>query len=253
MKNYLKYALVVWVMSMSFHPAFAQKSKGFLRSLAESFVSTEEVAETPQDSLAEDTVSSAALANGQKLMNNLPQYSVRKIDVVDESGQPVLNEDGTPQVRYFVVDSAGKVCDRAVAREHVQKMYKLGGVILTKVGFAVVTSYLASKDKSKKTKILSISLGVAGGLALSMDNIIELFKLRKKLKKSKKVLEAYEKNFTAEGTPLDVAADLSDIKGLKLEESDGLSKTAAQVKAELAESVQRGDSLGDFDLSSLGA
>ena len=56
---------------------------------------------------------------------------------------------------------------------------------------------------------------------------------KKSLKQQKKLLEAYEKNFTDEGIPVDAKADLSKIKDLDLDEKKTLSMNAEDIKKEV--------------------
>jgi len=84
-------------------------------------------------------------------------------------------------------------------------------------------------------------------LLASADDIKQIKKLNKSLKAYKKQLEAYQKTFTEEGTPIDASINLADVDGIDFTEAEELTKSAADVKAELAESSAASESLDDVD------
>ena len=48
------------------------------------------------------------------------------------------------------------------------------------------------------------------------------------------MLEAYQKTFTTEGTPIDANVDLSNVDGFDFTEGESVSQSAESLKAELA-------------------
>ena len=102
-------------------------------------------------------------------------------------------------------------------------------------------------QKDKKAAIAGAATGAAAGLLASADDIKQIKKLNKSLKAYKKQLEAYQKTFTEEGTPIDASINLADVDGIDFTEAEELTKSAADVKAELAESSAASESLDDVD------
>jgi uncharacterized protein YcfJ len=98
-----------------------------------------------------------------------------------------------------------------------------------------LTGLLVSKDKDKgKGAAIGAVAGAAGGLALSAKDIKQAKAQKKSIKQQKKLLEAYQKTFTAEGTPIDASVDLSNVDGFDFTEGESVSQSAESLKAELA-------------------
>ena len=75
--------------------------------------------------------------------------------------------------------------------------------------------------------------GAAAGAVASADDIKMAIAQKKSLNQQKKLLKAYEDNFTDEGVPVDAKADLSKIKNLDLTEENSLSMSSEELKKEL--------------------
>ena len=84
-----------------------------------------------------------------------------------------------------------------------------------------------------KTAGLGAVAGAAVGAVASADDIKMAVAQKKSLNQQKKLLKAYEENFTDEGVPVDAKADLSKIKNLDLAEDNSLSMSSEELKKEL--------------------
>lgn len=218
-------------------------AQGFLNKLTKGLDKVSKTADKVGD--AADVMDKATAAAGNdsaavkkaKLLN-APQYKVNKIIQTDANGNPMLNEDGTTRYTYLVTDNEGKVCDATVAKNMVNSRLKAYGNILAKVG----TGALAGAAKGllsgkKKDAIIGGVVGGAAGLALSANDIKTIKGLNKSLKELKNTLEVYQTNFTEEGLPKDASIDLSNVEGIDFTKCEELTKSAADVKAELEASV----------------
>lgn len=219
-------------------------AQGFLKKLkkgVESVTSTnasENQSEQPADSV-----------DVKDLLANPPAYSIKKVVLTNENGEKITNEDGTVKYHYLVVDdNTGKVCTVEHSKKIVNARLKAFGTILAKVGGgAAVGALQGLLVKDKKAAIAGAATGAAAGLLASADDITQIKKLNKSLKAYKKQLEVYQKTFTEEGTPIDASINLADVDGIDFTEAEELTKSAADVKAELAESSAASESLEDIN------
>lgn len=171
--------------------------------------------------------------------DKIPVYSAKKVTLTNEDGTPMLNEDGTLVTRVFLVDQFGNKRSWEAVNEQYRKLDKAVTRIIAKVGGGAIvgalTGLLVSKDKDKgKGAAIGAVAGAAGGLALSAKDIKQAKAQKKSLKQQKKLLEAYQKTFTAEGTPIDASVDLSNVDGFDFTEGESVSQSAESLKAELA-------------------
>lgn len=169
--------------------------------------------------------------------DKIPVYSAKKVVVTNSDGTPMLNEDGTPVTRVFLVDQFGNKRSWEAVHEQHKKLNNAIGRILMKVGggaaLGALTGLLVSNGKGKDAAI-GAAVGAAGGLALSAKDIKEAKAHKKSLKQQQKLLEAYQKTFTAEGTPIDASVDLSNVDGFDFTAGESVSESAEELKAELA-------------------
>ena len=119
---------------------------------------------------------------------------------------------------------------------------------MAKVGTSAAMGALGGlMQKDKKAAIAGAATGAAVGLLASADEMKQIKELNKSLKAYKKQLEVYQKTFTEEGTPIDASINLADVEGIDFTEAEEVTKSTADVKAELAESIAASESLEDID------
>lgn len=157
----------------------------------------------------------------------IPVYHTQKITETDANGQPLLNEDGTPKVRVFLVDQFGNKRSKEAVKAQQKKLWAAVGAIAGKVGIGAVAGGLLKGD------VEGAVAGAAAGAVASADDIKMAVAQKKSLNQQKKLLKAYEENFTDEGVPVDAKADLSKIKNLDLAEDNSLSMSSEELKKEL--------------------
>lgn len=173
----------------------------------------------------------------------LGTYSVKKVIETDENGNQLLNDDGTVKYYYLVIDNNGNVCDATTAQAMVKFRNKAYRKIILNV--ALGGGLGAYEGKGKLEGILA---GTLTGVLTSVEDIATIFTLNKQLKTLKKTLVAYKKTFTDEGLPIDPSVDLSDVDGIDFTKSEELTKTAADVKAELAASIEDAPDLDSLEI-----
>lgn len=164
--------------------------------------------------------------------DKIPEYHVEIVKIVDENGTPILNEDGTEQIRYFLVDQDGNKRSAKAVKDQNTKMLAAIGAIAGKVGIGALAGALSGGKG--KNKAIGAGIGAAAGLLASTGEINRARKHMKSLKKQKKLIEAYSNNFTAEGLPIDAQANLSKIKDLNLDSDKSVSATTASINQELS-------------------
>lgn len=168
--------------------------------------------------------------------DKIPVYTAKKVTLTNEYGTPMLNEDGTPITRVFLVDQFGNKRSFEAVREQHKKIDKAITRIILKVGGGAALGALGGLAAKKKGTGAAIgaAVGAAGGLVLSAKDIKEAKAQKKSLKEQEKLLAAYQKAFTAEGTPIDASVDLSNVDGIDFTAGESVSQTAESLKAELA-------------------
>lgn len=191
------------------------------------------------------TASATDSISPKDMVANAPLFTTKRVITLDEKGDTVKNEDGTVKYQYLLFDKNGKLCDRNTARKELNAALKSFGIVLAKVGGGAGLGALA------KGGWKSIAAGAAGGALASAGDIMAMTKHFKRMKACRKELKAYEKTFTEEGTPIDASIDLSDVDGINFEKCEETSMAAAEVKQELMNSKEAGESLEDIDFDNL--
>ena len=245
-KNIFKSVAVLAMLTMGTTTISAQ---GFLKNLSKGVdkvsKATEQVVNTASnvaEKLPTDT------AEQKKIdWSKIPVFTTTSISEVDEEGKPVLNEDGTPRVRVFLVDQFGNKRSAESVKAQHQAISKAIGTVLKKVGvgagLGALTQVTSSGKIDSKTAIAG-GVGAGVGLLASADDLKLIKKHKKSLKDQEKLIEVYQKTFTAEGTPVDAKADLSKVDGIDFTKGESVSMASAEVKAML-----ESDGFNDTDVS----
>lgn len=198
-------------------------AQGFLKKISNA---VEKVAATPVKE--SDTTDTAVADSTAKIKwDAIPVYTLQQVIVTDAAGQPLLNEDGTSQIRVFLIDQFGNRRSKEAVKAQQKKLWEAVGKIAGKVGGGALVGGLLTGD------VEGAVAGAATGAIASADDIEMALAQKKSLKQQKKLLEVYEKNFTDEGVPVDAKADLSKIKDLNLSEENTITQTAEEIKKEL--------------------
>lgn len=251
MKNFL-FKGVIW-MSLAFFCSANVSAQSFLKKLKNAAEKVESVTKAVNgDTSKESTEQNAEKdsISAKEFLENAPFYSVKKVIETDSLGNAIVNEDGTTRYKFLLIDKNGNVCAANTAKKHLNSALKSGAFILLKVGGGATAGGLLGKKLggSKKGAWIGAGVGAAAGMLASMNDIKAVKKQVKLMKECKKVLSAYQNTFTEEGFPLDAAADLSDVDGINFTECEEITKSAADVRAELLASKTEGESLEDVDL-----
>ena len=102
------------------------------------------------------------------------------------------------------------------------------------VGAAIGAGTALLSGGNKKDAIKGGVAGGAAGAIYSAEDIAYAQAMKKSLKEQKKMFDAYCKNFTDEGLPVDAKADISKLTGLDLEKTEVVSTTTSKLLAELS-------------------
>lgn len=243
----------VVLMSLAFFCSVNVSAQGFFKKLKSAVEKVESVTKTingDTDEKSTEQQSANDSISTKDFLENAPYYSVKKVIETDSLGNTIINEDGTTRYKYLLIDKNGNVCAANTAKKHLNSALKSGAFILLKVGGGATAGGLLGKKLggSKKGAWIGAGVGAAAGVLASMNDIKAVKKQVKLMKECKKVLSAYQNTFTEEGFPLDAAADLSNVDGINFTECEEITKSAADVRAELLASKTEGDSLEDVDL-----
>lgn len=227
----LKYLGVICALAAMTTDASAQGLMGKLKKAA-----------SKVETVVTETAATANESTPKVDLKKAPKYSVQLEQEIDnETNQPLLNEDGTPKLRAFLVDQNGNKRSPEAVKEQMKTINSHLATILAKVGTGAALGALSGGG------LKSAAAGAATGAVASADDIVIATKLKKDLTKQKKVLEEYEANFTTEGYPKDAKADLSKIKNLDLDLNNVVSKSSAAIKEEL-ENENFNSTLVDWDI-----
>lgn len=183
-------------------------------------------------------------AEGKKFdWKTVPHFESQVIYLTDDDGNPLSNEDGTPQFRVLLRDQFGNYRSKESVKAQNKAIRKAMGRIAGKVGFGTIIGgaigYGVSKLKGEKDKdaiVNSVVGGVVGGLAgysFTEEDRRIAKEQKKSLKEQKKLIKAYSKTFTDEGIPVKAKANLTDVKGFDFLKGEPVSMAANDVKKEL--------------------
>lgn len=162
-------------------------------------------------------------SNGSKtdILNNIPYYKAQRIYLTDNNGKKILNNDGTPQMRVLLVDQFGNYRSKeSVKAQHAAINKSLAQLIINII------------DEVKSTSG-SIWEKLFRGYGKSDKQIKIINGHQASLKEQNKLIEAYGKSFTAEGTPVKADINLSNVDGIDFTKGEPVSMTAEQVKKEI--------------------
>ena len=242
-KTLFKGALLAF--SVMFLATTEVSAQGFFKKLKEAAEKVESVTKTAnalmggtstEGQTSDGQTSESDSISTQEFLANVPSYSVKKVIETDSLGNAITNEDGTTRYKYLLIDKNGNVCAVNTAKKHLNSALKSGAFILLKVG------------GSKKSAWIGAGIGAAAGMLASANDIKQVKEQVKLMKECKKVLSAYQTTFTEEGLPIDAAADLSNVEGINFAECEEITKSAADVKAQLLASKLEGDTLDDVEI-----
>lgn len=240
MKKHLSVLKIVSVAALLFCSS-SVNAQGFLKKLSKGLDKVEKTTNKVLD--ASDKVlgtTSNGLTDGNTTANpesdsttvdwsKVKFYSAKAVYEVDDEGNEILDESGNKKFRVFLVDQDGQKVSSEAVKEQIATVNKKVGIIVAKVGGgAVLGALTGGKDKLKSTLI-----GAATGLGLSVGDITTAISLKADLKRQKKVLEAYERNFDKEGNPISAKIDSKDLKDLAINLGEATAETTSKIKAEL--------------------
>lgn len=173
----------------------------------------------------------------------VPVFTTQVVLLTDDDGNPLLNEDGTQQRRVFLVDQFGnrrskesvsaqhKAITKAIAR--ISGKVGLGAVLGGLAGYGLGKLQGKSDKESIKDAAVAAATGALAGYSFTEEDR-EIAKAQKSsLKEQEKMIKAYQKTFTDEGTPVDASVDLSNVNGIDFTKGEPVSLAANDVKKEL--------------------
>lgn len=127
----------------------------------------------------------------------IPTYTIQVTNVV--------NEDGSVTQRAFLVDNKGNKRSPETVKAVQKVLYTYMLQIANNARKSIATILLKGKVDKEIQKFID----------QNKELIARSIAIRKQLKKEKKMLQQYEKNFTVAGVPVDAKVDLS---GFTIEE-----------------------------------
>lgn len=243
----LRIVIVVLTMALGTSTVSAQKFLNKVKKAAEAVTGTDQ--SSSKDLSDEEKKELEDLK--KKALTPL-EFTVVKLNIMDENGNQMKNEDGTDKYRFLLRGSDGKYYTQDVAKKYVADSWKAGGIILAKVGGgAVAGAGLAAAGATLsggnvgKSAAIGAGVGAAGGLAavIAAGDIKKIKANRKSLKNVKAALEEYEQSFTDEGLPRDASVDMSKWNGC---ETNSISNN--KLTAELEETAKNAPEISDEEM-----
>lgn len=243
----------------------AASAQGFLKKLKKAAETVTSVTETPTTETAgtaEAAADTAATDNmsviTQKLIANPVSFTAKKEYRLDDDGNIIKNADGTDMVFVTIYDQNGKACSKDAAKQMIKVRRKAAGKIVAKIGggaaagagAALVGNLLGGKKKNRGRDVaIGAAAGAAAGLLASSGDIKKVKEQNKLLKKYEEVIEAYEKTFNEDGSPLSADVDMSAFDGCEMLEeprknSEVMAEMAASNEAASAETVDWDAAIG---------
>lgn len=212
-------------------------AQGFLNKVKKA---TDKVAQTTAAVTGSDDSGSSSSIN----WSEIPIYTAQEYVVVDENNNPVLNEDGTQVIRVFLVDQNGNKRSAETVKAQQNALYSAAGKIIAKVGIGAGKGALSGGGKGAIA-------GAASGAIASAGDIKTIKDQKKSLDNQKKLLKAYQQNFTEEGVPVDATADLSKVKDLNINKENSNTMTEAEFQAIISDPSYKDTSVEGMSLEEL--
>ena len=212
-------------------------AQGFLKKLKKT---TEKVTETVNTVTGNETTEATGTDTTVVKKINweaLPVYKAQQVYELTAEGDTVKNDDGTAHFIVILVDQFGNRRTPETVKAQQKKVNDAIAKILVKVGGGALVGGLAKGGKGAL-------VGAGAGVLASVNDIKQAKKWKKVLNQQKKLLEAYNKNFTDEGTPKDSKVDPSTIAELNLDKSEIISASTEKIK-EQSENAKKYDLGGD--------
>ena len=223
-------------------------SQGFLKKVQKGITKTTTTEQCSASEKSSKENSKELPDSVKEAVTNIHSFTVNKVIEKDKSGKILVNKDGTTIYHYLIIDKDGKVCDANTAKKIVASRNRSILNILAKVGVGTAAGAgVGFVSGGTSGAIAGGAAGAAVGLALSAPDIKNLKEQNKKLEEYKNLLNSYKTTFTEEGIPLDAKADLSNVNGIDFSKSKALTKSAAEVKSELAASKKVGEKMPDIN------
>ncbi len=228
------------VIGMTICAGNQASAQGFLNKLKKGAEKATSAVKSVTDATGVTQNEATDTATVQVDWSNIPVYTAQQVNVVDSVGNPVLNEDGTPQIRVFLVDQNGNKRSAEAVKAQNKALLKAAGMVLAKVGGGALIGGLAKGGTGA-------AIGAATGALASIGDINTIRKQKKSLDQQKKLLKAYSQNFTDEGVPVDAAADLSKVKDLNLTNEATSTLSEAEIAALTADPKFNDSSVAGLD------
>ena len=194
-------------------------AQGFLNKLKKA---TDKVTETVSSVTgSSDTAADTATVKVQ--WDKLPVYKAELVYILDSiSGDTLRNEDGTALFRVVLRDQFGNQQTPETVKAQQKIVNDAVAAILIKVGGGALIGGLAKGGKGA-------AIGAGVGAVASAGDIAQATKWKKVLNQQKKLLKAYNENFTDEGKPKDASMDPSKIEDLSLDKSSATTASEDKV------------------------
>lgn len=158
------------------------------------------------------TTSSEAITKKKKTeakVDSIPQFTVKKLTMLNEQGDTMRYEDGSIQYHYIIYNR-DSIYHPETAKKLTNASLKSGLMILLKVGAgAAAGGGIGKLVGGKKGAWIGSAIGALGGLAFSARDIKKIKENNSTLKLYKSELQKYSETFTEEGLPINASADLS--------------------------------------------
>ncbi len=236
----LKSVVVALAMILGTSTVSAQKFLNKVKKAAEVVTGTEQT--TSDDQQSEEELKKE-VEKAIKPVN----FEVMKVNIVDENGNQVKNEDGTDKYVYKLKGNDGKLYDLTVAKKYVTDSWKAVGSILAKVGINAAKGAIAGGVLSGgKGAAVGAGTNAAASLLetlLTGDEIKQIKANRETLKNVRKLLAEYEQTFTEEGLPREASVDMS-----KWDDCEAISMTGAKMKEELEERAAKAPAISEEEM-----
>ncbi len=157
-----------------------------------------------------------------------PIYEVVTVCKVDAKGNKMLNADGTQMVEYRLRDQFGNYASEETVKAQHAAIKKSGNEVMKKIGITTIVSVIDGLKNG--TLLQSAIVGSVAGVAISASDLKAIYEQKKSLKQQNKLLAAYSKTFTSEGTVKDASVDLTNVEGIDFTKGEPITMKESELK-----------------------
>lgn len=186
--------------------------------------------------------------NVKTYKENITFYEVKKIQITDDNGEVVVDENGNPKEVYAVVDENNTIRGAGKALEQYLQMTLAGtNLILDMANIGLLTTSASVALPGMGLGAITYAKYIKAGPKLIGMASSEIKGIVKECRAQARNIQAYKKNFSEKGELLDPQADPANLDGTNLADVPTVQKPQNEYMNEIASASEEDKNAQDVD------